>query len=276
MLDTEGLAELKKKDSRGVYNPNKQPNIQWYIKDGDNDIIPSNTKIGMGCNTDTGVEKCKENGPFDFIQKNKQKLLQIGAKPIIGAAVNYNKLTKNIEAIQYYYDKNKKHNKNKHKIGVFGLADKLKQTAQINLNSGTIGTVNVTKHSEKHHFNCEPNSAIYKVEGVYDTGGIKGIKFYCQDIKTGKSTKSFNKDNEKVYGVNFGIDAVPDNDSYLYSKIECPYKNFNESKTDKYFPSFISNVGGMVRTPVTTGSEQDNYTSIKSLDFNRCSFFDDN
>ena len=263
--ELEELKELKKQQNRGVYDPTKlAPTEQWKTIDS---IQPSNNNIGFGCDTATTDTTCEP----------KQNISDTENKPIIGAAVNYNKLTNNIEAIQYYYDKNKKHNKNKYKIGVFGRdkSDPAK-TRPVDPNSGTIGKTNVTKHSEKYHFNCEPNSAIYKVEGIYDSVGIKGLKFYCQDIKSGKSSKAFNKDNEKVYGVNFGIDVVPDNDSYLYSKVECPYEKVKgvkeiHNKDDKYSPTFISNIGGIVMF-----SSDEDFSSIKNLNFNNCSFFSNN
>ena len=156
------------------------------------------------------------------------------------------------------------------------------------------------KNSIKQTFQCPANSAIYKIEGMYDTDSLKGLKFYCQDIKTGKSKKAYNSDNKKVYGVKFGIDPTPTNESYSYDKVECPIYSENINKNNgtattagttalaigrflawrqpstaspaaaatapiyNHYPSFLSNVGG-------TYDRSTN--SINNLKFNNCSYY---
>jgi hypothetical protein len=170
-------------------------------------------------------------------------------KPIIGAVVNYNKNTKKIMAIQYLVDGNKKHNKKSYFIKTLGES------------KDTIGDYkNQSKNVERTNFNCPANSAIYKVEGMYDERGIRGIKFFCQDLKSGKLVKSYNNKNKRVYGVVFGMNPKPGDDNYRYDKIQC---NLDKN----YKPSFISTVGGVY---------DKNKKSIENLEFSECSKFGTN
>ena len=122
------------------------------------------------------------------------------------------------------YDRNKNPYLKKHNVGIFG-------SKKDNINAATIGDYkNKTKGIEKLNFTCPPNSAIYKVEGAYDKMGLRGVKFHCQDIKTGKLVKSYDNNNKKVYGVNFGVEPRPDDENYHYNKSECSMYN-NEKKT---------------------------------------------
>ena len=83
------------------------------------------------------------------------------------------------------YDKNKEHDPYNHKIGLFG-----------GIKNGKFG-IDEDK-GEKHNFVCPPNSAIYRVDSVSNPDGIKGLKFYCQDINTGKQVKALDTNNKKV------------------------------------------------------------------------------
>lgn len=214
----------------------------------------TNNIIGISCNES---KYCNKFGKETIPLKNEQSLKN-NDKPIIGAMVNYNKNSNKIIAIQYLYDRNKNHNKEKYNVGNFG-------STPDNINAGTIGDYkNQSKGIEKHNFVCPNNSAIYKVEGIYDNLGIRGLKFHCQDIFTGKLVKSYNNNNKKVYGVTFGLEPKPDSDSYHYDKSECNmYKHGNHGK---YYPTFISNIGG------TYDRKKKN---IQNLSYNKCSFYYD-
>ena len=62
-----------------------------------------------------------------------------------------------------------------------------------------------TKIKEKNIIYALLDSAIYRVDTVSDPKGIKGVKYYCQDVKTGKQVKVLNNDNKEVNGVVFGV-----------------------------------------------------------------------
>ena len=210
-------------------------------------IVPSNTNDDGTENDDylTNLSKYYSHGNIDYKEINK---LLGGNKPIIGASVNINRTTKNIQGILFYSDKNKKHNPTKYKIGIFGKSNGIGEGK--------------AKNSIKQTFQCPANSAIYKTEGMYDMDGLKGLKFYCQDIKTGKSIKAFNADNKKVYGVGFGIDPTPTNENYLYDKIECPI--YEDGEKNSSYPSFISNIGGTYNKTTNT---------INNIKFENCSYY---
>lgn len=196
-------------------------------------------------NTSTRNKSIGNNvSPIDNTYKRVSNI-SVDRKPIIGAIVNYNKNTKKIMAIQYLVDGNKKHNKQSYFIKTFGDV------------KDTIGDYkNQSKNVERTNFNCPANSAIYKVEGMYDERGIRGIKFHCQDLKSGKLVKAYNNKNRKVYGVVFGMNPKPDNENYRYDKIQC-----TTDTTESYKPSFISNIGGLYNK---------NKKSIENLEFSRC------
>lgn len=223
----------------------------WYnIR---NDSIGKNNHDGGDITNNIIGISCNEKR---FCNKFGIDPIEITSKPIIGAMVNYNKNTNKISAIQYLYDRNKIHNKQKYNIGNFGSTSK-------NINAGTIGDYkNQTKGIDKHNFVCPKNSAIYKVEGIYDNMGVRGLKFHCQDITTGKLVKSYNNNNKKVYGVTFGLEPKPDLDSYHYDKSECNmYKHNN-----KHYPTFISNIGGVYDRKKK---------NIQNVSYNKCSFYYD-
>jgi hypothetical protein len=218
--------------------------------------------------------KCKNNSCNSYSNKNQTaeeipnhipepkndagKEISNNNNPIIGANVNYNKNTNKITALQYLYDRNKNPNPKKHNVGIFGATKQ-------NINAATIGDYkNKTKGIEKLNFTCPANSAIYKVEGAYDKMGIRGVKFHCQDIKTGKLVKAYDNNNKNVYGVNFGIEPRPDDENYHYDKSECSM--YNNTQKTKYYPSFISNIGG---------EYDDTKKNIQNLKFNKCSFYYD-
>ena len=226
----------------------------WYNINSKNDINNggniTNNIIGISCNKE---QYCRKFGLNNTYAEKKNKTNN-NDKPIIGAMVNYNKNTNKVIAIQYLYDRNKHHQKHKYNIGNFGSTSN-------NVNSGTIGDYNnQSKGIEKHNFVCPKNSAIHKVEGMYDNEGMRGLKFHCQDITTGKLVKSYNNNNKKVYGVTFGLEPKPENENYHYDKSECSiYKHNN-----KYYPTFISNIGGKYDRKKK---------NIQNLSFNKCSFY---
>jgi hypothetical protein len=254
VIDFDKLEAMKK----GWYNINTDTHEGGDI---------TNSIIGISCDETKFCNKFGQQNKFAEKKNKVTKPIYNGTKtelevsnndkPIIGAMVNYNKNTNKISAIQYLYDRNKIH-KQKYNVGNFGSTPK-------NINAGTIGdSKNQSKGIEKHNFVCPTNSAIYKVEGIYDKLGIRGLKFHCQDIFTGKLVKSYNNNNKKVYGVTFGLEPTPDSDSYHYDKSECSmYKHGNHGK---YYPTFISNIGGKYDRKKK---------NIQNLSYNKCSFYYD-
>lgn len=186
----------------------------------------------------------------------------LNKKPIIGAAANFSRNNGTLYTLQYMYDKNKEHDPLNHKVGLLGGPN------------GKFG-INEDK-GEKHNFLCPPNSAIYRVDTVSDPKGIKGVKYYCQDVKTGKQVKVLNNDNKEVNGVVFGIEPKPDTKTLNYQSTQCKSAKIkvedtihkNGEKTDityrKIIPSFFSDVGA--------SSDNNNIINLK---FNECSYYRD-
>lgn len=245
--------EKSVKDRKEIIISEDPPSIDFEklkgSKKGWHSIGTRNNDVVNIANKVIGV-KCSNCSNDKSIKNVKQK-----SKPIIGASVNYNKNTNKVIAIRYLYDRNKTHNPKKYNIANFGM----KET-----NNGTVGDhTNQSAGIKRTNFTCPPNSAIYKVEGIYDDNGMAGVKFHCQDIKTGKIVKAYNDNNRKVYGVTFGNEPKPDLKDFMYDKSECKmFKNKNN-----YYPSFISKIGG---------EYSDEKTNIQNLEFNDCSVYYNN
>lgn len=251
--------DKKGEDKKGWYNIG-------VVEDSHKLLEPINNKIGVPCNVSNKICKFEEdynedgnsNSTFlSNLDNNKTNKIELNKlltknKPIIGASININKYNNAIQDIMFYSDKNKTHNSNRYRIKQFGKK------------SNKSGRLNISKNSLKENFQCPPNSAIYKVEGMYDDGGLKGLKFFCQDIKTGKSVKAYNMDNKQVYGVNFGVDTDPSNENYFYDKVECPVYTDTKDKNgnSRIYPTFISNI-----------KESYNNKNMKSLVFKNCSYY---
>ena len=205
-------------------------------------------KLGAGC----ASSQCTQNG--DSV-KHRYRNSETH-KPIIGATLNYNKKNGNIYTLQYYVDKNKKHNPNKYNIGLFGGSD------------GKFGRED--NFGTAAEFKCPPNAAINKVDVVDNGKNIKGLKFYCSDIVSGKPKKALDENGQLRYGVSFGKEYDPNVSTYHKSSIGCnaiPITRQNEGESSSiksFYPTFISNVG----------SDYDS-KNIKNLHFGQCSYYKD-
>ena len=82
----------------------------------------------------------------------------------------------------FFYDGNKRHSIHNYKYKPF---------TEIKLGAET-------KKGDAFEFRAPKNSAVYKVK-TYDNGNIiKGIRFYCADIKTGKHVKVLDPSTSKM------------------------------------------------------------------------------
>jgi hypothetical protein len=194
--------------------------------------VLDNTSIGVNCNKNDDTCETSEQYSKD-------------GKPIIGVAANFDKYNNNITSLQYFVDKNMKHSERVYKPQLLGKR--------------RFG--NLKNKGAKLNFMCPPNSAIYKVDSVTSNKNIKGLKFYCQDIETGKNTQLLDSNNSKVDGFTLGKEPKEDDKFYYYKSVQC---NSIKDKydDDKYYPTFISNVSGSF-----------NDTTVKNLSFNKCSYF---
>lgn len=123
---------------------------------------------------------------------------------------------------------------------------------------------------ENYDFKCPPNSAIYKIETISSSdrrfgkgdlkpGVIKGIKFHCRDITTGKHTKIYDKNNYLNDYIVIGKEPKPDEERYKYDSVQC---NIHVDEKNRNYPGFISNISAV----------HGNY-GINGLGVNLCSYF---
>ena len=181
-------------------------------------------------------------------------------KPIIGAMVNFNKDSEKINKLQYLVDKNKVHDTKSHNIDLFGKATEVHKDGYGSFNQDDV----------KGTFQCPPNSAIYKIEGAFNNDGLKGVKYYCADIQTGKNVKSYDANNNKKYGASFGVEPVPNNKQYYYDKIECSMyedeRTHSGNSLKKFYPSFISNIS-------SDENNTNNNKSVQNIKVGGCSIY---
>lgn len=177
-------------------------------------------------------------------------ILNDSQKPIIGATLNYNKKSGDIYTLQYYADKNKNHNPTKYNIKLFGGKD------------GKFGKKD--NYGTSSDFRCQPNSAVNKIDVIDNGTNIKGLRFYCSDIETGKSTKAIDSNGRLRKSINFGRSYNSERPNLHKATIEC--KPFVYKANDKHHfkPTFISNVGA-----------EFNDNKVKNLHFYKCSFYKD-
>jgi hypothetical protein len=241
--------ELPKKEyvnnSKLIYKPNDEMNTMGWTKIGTEFILPNelknnsssyypildNTKIGVSC------DSC--------VSKNN---IQYKEKPLIGVASNYSKNNGDINSLQYFIDKNNRHSKRLYKPKLLG-----------NRRFG-----NLNNKGAQNNFICPKNSAIYKVDSISSNNNIKGLKFYCQDIKTGKDVELLDRHNKKNNGYVFGKEPKRDDKAYYFKSTECKPLKVIKSDGNKYYPTFFSNV-----------SCEYNDEEIKNLGFNKCSYYKD-
>lgn len=178
---------------------------------------------------------------------------------INGAILRVDPSTKDLYSLQYMTN-------NESKVG-----DKyVSNTENLNSTKGRWGGKNVIMRlkdeSEKiiqgndrgkyYDFQCQEGSGIYRIDTLHSqpnekSGNIKGIKFYCKDVKTGKNTKI--KTNSGLRkNIHFGTNPNINNNKYVYRRVICDkYKNK---------PSFISGVGAV------------HGDKINALNFYNCSY----
>lgn len=146
--------------------------------------------------------------------------------PIIGVIVNFHPKTGAIQMLEFLKDTNKKHKK-------FEYNPERCETS-FGKNYYESGVI---KKSKKQNFTCPPNSAVYKIDCLYDTDCIKGIRFFCQDVETGKSVKAVGPDSIETYGVYFGKKPDPSRKDFYYNSIESKHLVSSENK---FYPTFLS------------------------------------
>lgn len=233
----------------------ENPNAKEYIN------IMNNSYIGVKCEDEKdcpdintkSVDYNNQTSPnVKTYRKQKEITLnsnkKIEQKPIIGVAANYDPDNNKITSLQYFVDSNSKHSKNRYNPELLGNRFGSKE------NKG-----------EKLNFVCPNNSAIYKVDSIADKEGIVGLKYYCQDIITGKDVLIRDKNNYKSYGYIFGKEPKKDDKNYYFKNVKCePLISNKDTDTKKInvYPSFISEV---------SGSSEDNI--IKNLQFHKCSYY---
>jgi len=123
---------------------------------------------------------------------------------------------------------------------------------------------------ENYDFKCQPNSAIYKIEslstsdrtfgkGDLKPGVIMGLKFYCRDIKTGKHTQIYDKNNYLNDYIVIGEEPKPENKKYKYESIQC---DIQVDEKNHNYPGFISNISAL-----------HSKNGVHGIGVNLCSYF---
>lgn len=218
--------------------------------------VPNYKQLGSYSN----ISQCKNsyttltNGSTnkDKCQYNRKRVPSY----LTGALANHDRIG-GIYTMQFLYDGNKIPNKH---------VDKSKLLGTVESRFGSKLTSNLGKYSD---FKCPPGSGIYKIDTLHTSpnyengklisGGIKGTKFFCKDIKTGKKVNVRNDKNKLLDGVSFGLEPEKHKGGEnTYHSIECK----NIKKNGNVLPSFISDVSSIHGAKVNT------------LNIHNCSYYD--
>ena len=231
-IDDLDIKRNKKIGRWGVYNLENGPDIL-----GDNsNLCKSNKTIVSG----KGLlyEKCQDTG---IVQATTY---------INGAAVRVDN-SGDLYSLQFTTNeevkRGKKYEENTVLLdgnsGRWGGKDRLFKVGE---KSNTISGHNRGKFYE---FNCPKGSGIYRIDTAHQpslraglmSGNIKGVKFFCKDIKTGKNVDIKEANGKPQPSKHFGINPDVSNKKYIYKRAVC-----DEIKTNKNIvPSFISGVGAI-------------------------------
>lgn len=99
-----------------------------------------------------------------------------------------------------------------------------------------------------YEFNCPKGSGIYRIDTLHNptlkktiSGNIKGVKFFCKDVKTGKNVDIIDPKGMPLPSKHFGINPDISNKRYIYKRAVCD----DIKKGSKLAPSFISGVGAI-------------------------------
>lgn len=185
-------------------------------------------------------EQCKDSGK---IQSNTF---------INGAIIRIDPNTKDLYSLQYRSNKEEKKgtqydNSTEHLGGSKGRWGG--QDIIIKYKDKGNDKENILKGSNRgqyYDFECPKNSGIYRIDTLHNSpgiqsGGIKGIKFFCRDTKTGKDVKLDMPYGRNQDGAYFGHHPNIHNKNLIYKRAVC-----NKVKRNgKSIPSFISGVGAV-------------------------------
>lgn len=171
---------------------------------------------------------------------------------INGAALRIDSRNNDLYSIQYKHNKEEKNGKRytsktellggpKNRWGGENVIYKYKSKKQDKEH-----IVNGSNRGKYYDFECPKGSGIYRIDTLNSSpgltgGGIKGIKFYCKDVKTGKNVKFDNINGRNMDSIYFGMNPNIKNKNLIYKRSVCkPIKKDNKMK-----PSFISSVGAI-------------------------------
>jgi len=239
-LEVNEPKKINKKISRwGIYNLENGSGIL-----GDNsDLCKSNKTVVSG----KGLlyEKCQDTG---IVQAPTY---------VNGAAVRVDN-SGDLYSLQFTANEEVKRGNNyeentvllKGNSGRWGGKDRLFKVGE---KSNTIPGHNRGKFYE---FSCPPGSGIYRIDTVHQptlktgsmSGNIKGVKFFCKDVKNGKNVDIKDSKGKLFPSKHFGINPDVSNKKYIYNRAVC-----DEVKNGKKLaPSFISGVGAIHGDRVNT------------------------
>jgi hypothetical protein len=224
-------------DFKHIGDTSMKCNGNTYYKKPEN-TFTSNTKT----NSPGGMvkESCKDSG---ILQSNTF---------INGAILRIDPKTKDLYSLQYRNNKEEKkgkkyETKTEHLGGSFGKWGG--QDMIIKYKDKKEKKEHIIKSSDRgayYDFECPKNSGIYRIDTLHnspglESGGIKGIKFFCRDTKTGKDIKLDMPYGRNQNGAYFGHHPNIHNKNLIYKRAVCN----KIKKNNKLIPSFISGVGAV-------------------------------
>ena len=179
--------------------------------------------------------------PSGRIFKDKCVNSKINKVPtyVSGAIINYNKMSGDIYSLQYLYNGNQNPNIENPKL------------------SGDIYGSKYQGDKKMGHgdFKCPKGSGVYRIDATYtsdktsdESSGLKGLKFFCRNVKTGKDVLVKDKNENLQDSITFGVNPKKTslgNDKY--ASVECKTEySVNGEKRQSFISDTSAKAGNRI------------------------------
>ena len=155
---------------------------------------------------------------------------------INGSIINYNKASGDVYSIQYLYNDNPNPNIENPKL----LGEIIGSKYQDDKKMG---------HGD---FKCPKGAGVYRIDAVYtadtqsdESSGIKGLKFYCRNVKTGKNVLIKDKNDNLQDSITFGMEPnKTSTGNNKFTSIQCDLETAIDGNNKQSFISDVSAKAG--------------------------------
>ena len=170
--------------------------------------------------------------------KDKCKNTGVSKVPtfVNGSIINYDKMSGDIYSMQYLYNDSQNPNIENPK-----LLDKI-----------IGGTYQGDKKMGHGDFKCPKGAGIFRIDAVYtsdknskESSGIKGLKFFCRNVKTGEDVLIRDKNENLQDSITYGIEpSKTSTGNNKFASVECKIETGMDGNKRQSFISDVSAIAG--------------------------------